>query len=54
MKVTVNLDFRGYLNPENPDILEQRYHGELDFSDYNQPVTIQLPPDALNTQNVGN
>jgi hypothetical protein len=54
LKVTVNLDFRGHLNPENPDIFEQGYHDELDFSNYNQPVTIQLPPDALNAQNVGN
>jgi hypothetical protein len=54
VKVTVNLDFRGYLNPENPNILEQGYQGELDFSNYNQPVSIQVPQDALNAQNVGN
>lgn len=54
VKVTVNLDFRGHLNTENPDILEESLQGELDFSDYNQPVTIQVPQDALNAQKVGN
>ena len=54
VKVAVNLDFRGHLNTENPDILEESLQGELDFSNYNQPVSIQVPQDALNAQNVGN
>jgi len=54
VKVAVNLDFRGHLNTENPDILDESLQGELDFSDYNLPVSIQVPQDALNAQNVGN
>jgi len=54
VKVTVNLDFRGHLNMENPDILDESLQGELDFSNYNQPVSIQVPQDALNAQNVSN
>ncbi len=56
VKVEVNVDFRGYLNPDNTNILEQGYQGELDFSNYNQPVSIQVPQDALNSplqENVG-
>jgi hypothetical protein len=54
VKVTVNLDFRGQLNPENSTSFSASYHSELDFSNYNQPVTIQVPQDALNAQNAGN
>ena len=54
VKVTENLDFRGHLNTENPDILEESLQGELDFSNYNQSVSIQVPQDALNAQDVGN
>jgi hypothetical protein len=54
VKVTVNLDFRGHLNTENPDILDENLQGEMDFSKYNQPVSIQVPQDALNAQNAGN
>jgi len=54
VQVAVNLDFRGHLNTENPDILDESLQGELDFSNYNQPVTIQVPQDALNAQNAGN
>jgi hypothetical protein len=39
---------------ENPDILDESLQGELDFSNYNQPVSIQVPQDALNAQNVSN
>ena len=61
LKAAVNIDFRGILpngfgaaSTDTSNILDWEFQGELDFSNYNQPVTIQLPPDALNAQNVGN
>jgi hypothetical protein len=61
LKVAVNIDFRGILpngfgaaSTDTSNILDWEFQGELDFSNYNQPVTIQLPPDALNAQDVGN
>jgi hypothetical protein len=66
VKVEINLDFQGdvgqiggiSISPSsstpaaNP--VDSRFQGELDFSNYNQPVSIQVPQDALNAQNVGN
>jgi hypothetical protein len=61
VKVAVNLDFRGILPngfgaapTDTSNILDWEFQGELDFSNYNQPVTIQVPQDALNEQNAGN
>ena len=61
LKVAVNLDFRGTLPnsfggapTDTSNIFDWKFQGELDFSNYNQPVTIQLPPDALNAQSAGN
>jgi hypothetical protein len=65
-KVGINLNFQGDVGQiggiplsssastpaANP--VDSRFQGELDFSNFNQPVTIQLPPQALNAQNVGN
>jgi hypothetical protein len=66
VKIAINLDFQGDVGQiggisisssastpaANP--VDSRFQGELDFSNYNQPVTIQLPPEALSAQNVGN
>jgi hypothetical protein len=62
IKVEINIDFQGatgasagtvfstpVINQENSS-----FQGELDFSDYGQPISIQLPPGALNAQAVGN
>ena len=65
VKVEINVDFQGtagggpgsegtvfstpIVNQENSS-----FQGELDFSNYNQPVSIQLPLGALNGQSVGN
>lgn len=64
VKVEFNIDFQGYtggpgsastvfstptINPVNSN-----FQGELDFSNYNQSVSIQLPQGALNAQIIGN
>jgi hypothetical protein len=66
VKVEINLDFQGdvgqiggistssFSSTPAANPVDSRFQGELDFSNFNQPVTIQLPPEALNAQNVGN
>jgi hypothetical protein len=65
VKVEINVDFQGTTgggpgsagtvfstpigNQENSS-----FQGELEFSNYNQPASIQLPQGALNAQSVGN
>jgi len=65
LKVEINADFQGnvgggfipattipYTPTTNP--IDSSFQGQLDFSNYNQPVSIQLPQDAMNTQISGN
>ena len=58
LKVEAEFDFKqakGNLPVDTaPSKVINNYHNELEFSDYNQPISIQLPQDALNAQNVGN
>ena len=61
VKVEVNIDFHGNvltgvvtttpytLNYESGTV-DWSFQGQLDFSNYNQPVSIQVPQDALNAQ----
>jgi hypothetical protein len=62
IKVEISIDFQGatgasagtvfstpVINQENSS-----FQGELNFSNYNQPVSIQVPEDALNASNSGN
>jgi hypothetical protein len=57
-KVEAEFDFKqakGNLPVDTaPSKVINNYHNELEFSDYNQPISIQLPQDALNAKNVGN
>ena len=64
VKVEFNIDFQGdtggpgaastvFSTPTiNP--INSNFQGELDFSNYNQSVSIQLPQGALNAQIIGN
>jgi len=61
VKVDVNIDFQGdvgggsgiTISPTtNP--IDSNFQGELNFSNYNQSVSIQLPQEALNAQIIGN
>jgi hypothetical protein len=61
VKVDVNIDFQGdvgggsgiTISPTtNP--IDSNFQGELNFSNYNQSVSIQLPQGALNAQIIGN
>jgi hypothetical protein len=65
VKVEIEIDFQGnsgggpgsadsVFSPPTVDQENSSFQGELDFSDYNQPVSIQLPQGALNAQSVGN
>lgn len=57
IKVEVKVDFRGSLlggfvtvTPNISNIVDWSFQGDLDFSNYNQPVSIQVPQAALNAQ----
>lgn len=54
VKVIVDNDFKGFVgggpdttDPPTTDLIDCSFHGELDFSGYNQPVAIELSPGAL-------
>jgi hypothetical protein len=57
LKVEAEFDFKqakGNLPVDTaPSKVINNYHNELEFSDYNQPIAIQLPQDALSARNVG-
>ena len=61
LKVEINADFQGnvgggsiptsstpYTPTTNP--VDSSFQGQLDFSNYNQPVSIQVPQEALNAE----
>ena len=65
VKVGINIDFQGntgggpgstgsVFSPPTVNQENSSFQGELDFSDYNQPISIQLPQGALNAQSAGN
>lgn len=58
LQVVFDTDFKGYVGggPQPPgtyppkpttNLIDCSFHGELDFSGYNEPVNITLPPEAL-------
>jgi hypothetical protein len=59
LKAEISIVFQGELNPGTAvttpytaigDLLYLSFEGQLIFSNYNQPVSIQIPPEALNTK----
>ena len=55
-RVEVEFDFQGEANggPSSTAMADQRYNGQLVFSDYNQQISISLPQEALDIHNGGN
>lgn len=57
LKVVFNIDFQGFVggesdpNPRTPTInpIDSSFQGQLDFSNFNQPVTIEIPQAVLDT-----
>jgi hypothetical protein len=55
-RVEVEFDFQGAANggPSSTTMADQRYNGQLVFSNYNQQMSIQLPQEAMDIHNGGN